>query len=213
LEGVLAHISTPLLEAIHILLFNQLSFTLPHLFQLINRTDNLRFSFARLIFYQDNVVLTADPREGDRVKNPFDVVVGCKDLDWQVSAVSQISDALVPALSVVEGLALRYQEYNLPSDSEQHSHNETSSTQWHDLLRPFSGIKVLYVDGSLITKLAHSLQIEDGEPPLELLPELKELTYYKDGDHSDAFTSFINARQIAGRPVNLVHLPPPPSWL
>ena len=47
------------------------------------------------------------------------------------------------------------------------------------------------------------LRVEDGELPLELLPELQELTYSGSGDTGDAFTSFINARQNAGRPVSL----------
>ena len=47
------------------------------------------------------------------------------------------------------------------------------------------------------------LRVEDGELPLELLPELQELTYSGSGDTGDAFTLFIDARQSAGRPVSL----------
>ena len=39
---------------------------------------------------------------------------------------------------------------------------------------------------------------------MELLPELQELKCYGEGDIGDAFTSFIDARQNAGRPVALV---------
>jgi hypothetical protein len=45
--------------------------------------------------------------------------------------------------------------------------------------------------------------LEDGELPLELLPELQELTHSGSGNTGDAFTSFIDARQNAGRPVTL----------
>jgi len=65
----------------------------------------------------------------------------------------------------------------------------------------------------LIGQLSQSLRSEDGEQPLELLPELKEFVYYKEGDASDAYSSFVDARQIAGRSVILTQLPPPPSWL
>jgi len=66
----------------------------------------------------------------------------------------------------------------------------------------------------LIKQLSQSLQLEDGEQPLELFPELKELVYYNMDDISNMYTSFIHAHQIAGRPVILTHLPPPPSsWV
>lgn len=208
LDGLLARISTPLLEVLQIRLFNQLSFTATHLFQFISRTECIRFSFARLTFSREVVTLAADRQEGD-VFNPFDVEVGCRHIDWQVSIAAQIFNGLMPVLSVVEGLALRYEEHDPSSERS----NETSRTQWRDILRPFNNVKVLYVAGELIGDVSCALQLEDGELPLELVPELKELVYYQDGDPSNAFTSFTNARQIAGCPVFLINLPSPPTEL
>jgi hypothetical protein len=59
--------------------------------------------------------------------------------------------------------------------------------------------------------LSHCLRLEDGELRLELLPELQELTYFGSRDIGDAFTSFIDSRQNAGRPVTLVHHNPSQS--
>jgi len=56
------------------------------------------------------------------------------------------------------------------------------------------------VDDGLIRELSHCLRLEGGGLPLELLPELQELTYSGSGNANDAFTSFIDARQNAGRP-------------
>jgi glycosylphosphatidylinositol transamidase (GPIT) subunit GPI8 len=53
--------------------------------------------------------------------------------------------------------------------------------------------------------------LDDGEHPLDLLPELQELTYSGNSNTSDVFTSFINARQNAGRPMILVRLNPSPD--
>jgi hypothetical protein len=47
--------------------------------------------------------------------------------------------------------------------------------------------------------------LDDEELPLEVLPELKELTYSGNSNTGDGFTSFIDACQNAGRPVTLVH--------
>ncbi len=62
----------------------------------------------------------------------------------------------------------------------------------------------------LMEELARCLRLEDGELPLELLPELQELTYYESGSADDGFTSFIDARQNAGRPLTLVRHNPIP---
>jgi hypothetical protein len=65
-------------------------------------------------------------------------------------------------------------------------------------------VKTLGVGDGLVKALSYCLRLEDGEPPLELLPELQELIYSARHDAGDVFTSFIDARQSAGRPVTLV---------
>ncbi|KAI9509550.1 hypothetical protein F5148DRAFT_739685 [Russula earlei] len=203
LEGFLARIRTPLLESLRIRLFNQLTFSFPHLLRLINTTENFRFSSAQLFFFQGLVGLTADRPEGD-----IQIIVGCRHIDWQVSAATQIFSALVPALSVVERLVLHYEEHDLPSEWD----DDVRRTGWRDLLTPFTSVKDLHVDGGLIQELSRSLRTEGEESSLGLLPELKELIYYKDGDPSEdpseAFASFINARQIEGHPVTVIPHPP-----
>jgi hypothetical protein len=200
LEGLLAQIDTPLLRVLNILFYNQLTFTVPHLLQFIGRTENLRFRAARLSFYPENVILTADGDEENKI-NSFDVRIGCRHVDWQVSAAAQIFGALVPALSVVEHLFLSFDDHDVSSEER----NEVDRTLWRDVLRPFSSVKVLRMDDRLIRNLSSSLQPEDGEPPLELLPQLKELVYFN-RSAGDAFTSFIQSRQMAGRPVALTHV-------
>jgi len=209
LDGFLTQIRTPLLQALQLQLFNQLTFTIPHLIQFLSAADNVRFNSVRLIFFQEEVMLSASRREGDRVE-PFIVVIRCRHIDWQVSAAAQIFNLLVPVLSVVEVLVLGYEEHHLSLELD----DEVDRAQWRELLRPLNSVRTLHVAGGLIKDLARSLQSENEEPPLELLPELDGLVYYKEGDPTDAFTSFINTRQIAGRSVTAFHSPPSPSsWL
>jgi hypothetical protein len=75
-------------------------------------------------------------------------------------------------------------------------------------LRSFSNVKTLRVDDGLVEELSGCLRLDDGEPPLELLPELRKLTYAGSGETRDAFTSFIDTRQKAGHPVTLIPLIP-----
>ena len=208
LEQLLARINTPLLEAIQIRLSNQLNFMVPHLSQFMSRAEDLTgtFSITRLFFYREAVFLAMDSLEGGRF-TPFHVTVGCRHIDWQVSAAAQIFNTLVHVVSVVKRLVIDYEEHDLSSEQ----HNGINRIQWRNLLRPFNSVEALHVPENLIGHLSRSLQLEDGEPPMELLPELKELLYKKEGDPSDTFTPFINERQIAGRPVTLIHVPSPPA--
>ena len=72
-------------------------------------------------------------------------------------------------------------------------HNEVDRTELCKLLRSFSNVKTVRIDNGLVEELFRSLQLDDddGDLPLELLPELQELTYSGSGDNSttgDPFT-------------------------
>jgi hypothetical protein len=110
---------------------------------------------------------------------------------------------------VVEYLDFRHEVHSQSSEE----HNDVDRIEWRNLLRPFSNVKTLRVEDGLVEQLSRCLRLEDGELPLGLLPELQELRYSGSGDTDDAFTSFIDARKNAGRPVKLARrrLRPKPS--
>ena len=65
-------------------------------------------------------------------------------------------------------------------------------------------MKILRVQNKFVEELAHSLHSRDGENPLDILSNLKELRFSGGGKNDDdAFTPFIEERLAAGRPVNL----------
>jgi hypothetical protein len=208
LEGLLALVSAPLLKTLRISLFDdRLPFSFLHLSKFINTMEDHLFSVAWLVFRRERVVLTTYRRDGDR-DTCFDVAIECTRLDLQVLTVMQVVNCLMTRLSFVERLALCYEEHDLSL-----SWYEANGPQWRELLRSFSGVKVLHVAGRLIGQVSRSLQSEseDGEPPPQLLPELKKLVYYEEGDPSDAFSSFVEFRAIAGSPITLTQKPPFPS--
>ena len=103
--------------------------------------------------------------------------------------------------------SLRWRHLTLVHEVHSQSskgHNDVDRTEWHKLLKPFSNVKTLCIDDGPAKGLSRCLQLEDGEDPLELLPELQELTCSGNGDTDDAFISFIDARQSSGYPVTLV---------
>ena len=198
LEALVHRITTPHLEKLRINFFNQLSFSVPRLLQFIDTAESLRFNNAELIF-SDKFVDAGAYSPGQTGMFPFVIRVFCCHLDWQVSSATQISKSS-QMFSAVERLVLRYKVHSESSEE----HNEVDCTEWRKLLRPFSNVKILRVEKGLVKDISRSLELEDGELPLELLPELQELRTFGSGDTGDAFTSFIDARRNAGRPVTVV---------
>ena len=90
-------------------------------------------------------------------------------------------------------------------------YDKVDRTEWRKLLGSFRNVKTLYIGNGLVEQLSRSLDLEDGELPLELLPELQELAYSGSGNTGDTFTSFIDARQNADRAITLIRRSPSPD--
>jgi hypothetical protein len=201
LETLVCWITTPRLEKLGIVFFNQLSFSLPGLLQFMRTTESLRFHSATFEFSDKAIRVGVYPRDGGE-NWAFRVDVDCVHIDWQVSSMAQMFNSLSQAFSALEHLTLRMGKGNLlPGSDGLHG---VDRTEWLRLLRSFGNVKTLFVDGPLVAELSRCLRLEDGELPLELLPELQELVYSGIGN-GDAFSPFIETRWDAGRPVALVH--------
>jgi hypothetical protein len=204
LEAVLSRITASHLENVKISYPKQLTFSVPELVQFMGRTENLRFDHAQFEFISDRVYAKFNPAKTDMPVDAFSINVRCWHLDWQVSSLAQISNALSEIFSAVERLTLVHEDHSRSSEE----HNEVDHTEWRKLLRSFSNVKTLDIEDGLVRELSRCLRLEDGEHPLELLPELQKLTYSGSGNANDTFTPFIDARRNAGRPVTLKK-----SWL
>ena len=203
LEALVHRITTPHLEKLAVFFFNQLTFSVTRLLQFVNATENLTFKNARFEFYNNNVAVEVYSRKEAEVY--LFISVFCRHLDWQVSSVAQIFNLLSPLFSAVEHLTLEHRVHSQSSEE----HNEADRTEWRQLLGSFRNAKTLRIDKGLVEELSRCLELDDGELPLELLPELQELTVLTYPGHrntSDALTSFIDARQDAGRPLTVVRL-------
>ena len=198
MEAVVRRITTPLLENLDIVFFNQLTFTIPRLLQFMNTTENLRFSHVQFLFSSEQVAVGVYPYE-EAETCAFSMIVYCRCLDWQVSSAAQIFNTLSQVFLTVEHLTFDHSAHNLSSEEQ----NVVDRAQWRQLLRSFHNVKTLRISYGLVREFSGCLRLDDGELPLELLPELQELTLSGGGDVDNAFTTFIDARQNAGRPVTL----------
>jgi len=196
LEALLPGMSTPLLEnlQLEITLFGQSTSSIPSLLEFMNTAENLSPRSARFHFDGRGVDVRVYPCVS-AMMCIFSILVLCRVPDQQLSFVAQLFDVLSPVFSAVVDLAI-----NLYLPSTQH--DEANCTQWRKLLRSFRNVKTLRMPDVFNEDLFRSLR-SDGEPPLGLLPELKELVCPATGRARDALTAFITAREAEGRPVRL----------
>ena len=203
LESLVRWATTPCLEKLGIVFFNELMFSLPYLLQFIRMTESLKFHSALIEFSSVSTCVGVYSHE-DREKWAFRMDVDCEQFDWQLSSIAQISSALRNAFSAVDHLILGVGRGSMLSDLDE-EHHEIDRTEWHRLLSSFGNVKTISVDYPLVAKVSHCLRSEDGELPLELLPGLQELIY-PGIDGWNPFESFIDYRWSIGRPVTLVGL-------
>ena len=120
----------------------------------------------------------------------------------QVSAIAQIFNFLSQIFSVVKHLTFSYKACHLSSEE----HDQVNHTEFCKILRSFSNVETLHIKDRLDKEITHCLQLNDGELPLNLLPELHKLTYSRNSNTDNKFALFINAHKKAGCFTMLVDL-------
>ncbi|KAI0275771.1 hypothetical protein BGY98DRAFT_990954 [Russula aff. rugulosa BPL654] len=172
LEAVVSQITTPRLEKLEILFFEQPMFSVPHLVQFMNATENLKLRVAKFHFFDDEFDAELYPP------------VICRHFDRQVLSVTQIFNASSIILSAVEHLTLEQER-----DSESHEEqNAVDRNQWHNFLGSFNNVKIVRVNEGLVREISRSLRLDDGGVPLGLFPKLRELAYSGSGNGGNAIT-------------------------
>jgi hypothetical protein len=200
LEALLPWVTVPLLEKFQVYLFNELTYSIPHLQQFMNKAGKLRVKTATLKFNNGYLNVQTFPHKGE-LMFALDMELCGGHLDWQVASSAQVIHTLRAVFSVVEDLSLEYYRYSTSSEWN----NEAEHTSWRELLMSFGNVKSLRVNCELMEQLSRALQPAEGESPTELLPELHEISYSARGALRSAFASFIDARQKEGRSIAVVH--------
>jgi hypothetical protein len=201
----LVHLITPCPEKLEICFPDQSTFSVPRLLQFMNATWNLKFESVKFNFSAWQVSMVAYPR-GEAKMYALPLTVGSQEFDWLVSYVAQVSNSFSQIFTAVERLTLELKNEAdnwWPSWPPYVELNGFNRIEWHQLLGSFSNVKTLRIDNVFIEAVSRCLQFDDGGLRLELLPELQELTCSGSDKIGDGFTSFIDARQNAGRPITL----------
>ena len=113
-------------------------------------TESLRFDSTIIVFKDKKIDVVMSFRGADTYT--LGVTVDCGHLDWQVSSVAQISNALSQVFSAVE-LAFQHEVHGQSSEE----YNDADRFEWHKLLRSFSNVKTLRVGDGLVDQLSSCL--------------------------------------------------------
>ena len=183
---------------------NQSTFSVPRLVQFMKTTWNLKFESVKFKFSKWRASVVVYPR-GEAEMYSLTVTVGSYDFDWLVSYMAQVSNSFSQIFSAAERLTLECENEadNWSSDELDVEQNGFDRIEWRQLFGSFSNVKTLRVDNGFVKIVSRCLESDDGGLSSGLLPELQELTCSQSDKSGDAFTSFVNARQNAGRSITL----------
>jgi hypothetical protein len=161
---------------------------------------------ANIYFSSIDATISLFQRNGDvdskvlSLKFPFS-----SDRLAGLSLLAQACNSLLPPLPCLEHLGIHKSG---PQPWPSRWQNEVQTTQWMELLRPFSTVKDLVLDKPVALFVASALQEFIGQRVTEILPALQNI--FLDGIQScdpvpEDIAKFIAARQLSGHSVILHH--------
>jgi hypothetical protein len=192
LEDFVSRIDVAQLDYTSITFFNQLIFDIPRLHDFLARTETFKaHNRAAVEFNEDVVQFNLKPRLLLRIM--------CKELDWQLSSMAQVCGSLLPPFSTLERLEIC--EGRQP---QSHWQDDMETSQWLDLLHPFTAVKDLCLDKKVSPRVSAALHELVGERVTEELPVLQNLFIeglFRAESALKAIAPFYIARLLSNLPV------------
>ena len=171
LEDVVTRIDAPRLKRLYITLFNQIVFEIPQFIQFISRSPISETFKKAFVVFQHPVASVALSSSQAPLFEKFDVRIPCMELDWQVSSMEQVCTSCLPPLSMLEDLYI----YEHPSLPPAVWRANIDNTLWLELLRPFTGVKNLYLSDKFASLIAPALQELTRGSTTEVLPSVQKI--------------------------------------
>ncbi|KAI0251464.1 hypothetical protein BJV78DRAFT_474326 [Lactifluus subvellereus] len=187
LEGLVARLATPSLQDFRVDFYDccsPFSMPVPHLSRFIHDMDRPVFA-AKFEFGTHDLHISMSHSLPDLTSKII--------LPWGIP-LAQISSMFPAALATVQDLLITI------------SRSFRDPTEYHKFLEQFHNVKILRLRPGLVSDIMGSLQLDDGEPALDVLPALEEIDLVGEDQHAHTFGNlgpFVAARQRAGRPVKV----------
>ena len=197
LDEFVAQIELPTLCKFSIRLFNDIFFEIPKFCQLIPRLNALKSPTRATVKHSVDFVGVYF-EEGSLLSENCFFGTSCRQLDWQLSFVTQILSQILSLLSSVHILDIQSGD-ELPTGEE-----DVEPTQWVELFQLFTHVTQVYVSEKLVPSAVHALVAED--MTAEVLPELTSLQlsgYRRAPSVANVAGQFVTARRLSGRTISL----------
>ena len=210
LENLIDLIDAPELNKLSIT-FNQRVSNTPELARFVSRMPKLGVPYeARMAFHDYRIAIKIMVRLPSQTfgHELLDVGISSRDirhlptsdeLDSQLSSLAQVCASLSPIVSTVENLSIYEAPYSTLDWSQ-----DTETTRWLDLLRPFIAVKNLYLFEEFTARIASAMEDLDEGSITEPLPGLQNIFvqgFHHSGYLEEGIERFIAARRFIGHPI------------
>ncbi|KAI9449313.1 hypothetical protein F5148DRAFT_1153181 [Russula earlei] len=198
LEDLLAQIDAPLVNKIEITFFMDPNFVVPQLHRLIRDAEWFKTFDKAFVCLSYRAIRFVAFREESYTFPDFDLEICFTETDYTFSSLVQVCSSSMPLLSslvqleIVDPIILLRRE------------DDTESTQWLELLAPFTAVKDLRLGDQVGRRVCQALEELAKERVTEVLPALQNifLTGLKPSESVPKLIErFITARQLSGHPV------------
>ena len=115
--------------------------------------------------------------------------------------LAQIFTSSLPPFSTSEDLYIQEEE-----DLQLDWYKNIEITAWLELLRPFTGVKDLYLSEQFVPRIAPALQLLVGGRTTEVLPTLQNIFlegFLSSGSVQEGVRQFVAARQATSHPITV----------
>ena len=202
LDDLVACIDTPQLDELSITFFDDLEFNTPQFIQFVNRTPLSRtLEMAHITFWDGFAHVKFFPRTSGH--GYLDVGIFYTGMYRQFSFLVRVCSSCLSPLSVSEDLYI-YEQLGLQVEWKVNIENWL----WLELLRPFVGVKDLYLSEEFARHIAPALrELVEGRTT-EVFPTLENIFLEgleSSGSIEEGIAQFVAAREVAGRPIAISH--------
>ncbi|KAI9442080.1 hypothetical protein F5148DRAFT_1153908 [Russula earlei] len=153
LEDLLAQIEAPLLTTLHVTFFMDIDFVLSQLHRLISKTESFK-TCDRATVRTSHHGIEFKIFEGSPRDTELYLEIRCRELDWQLASLAQL---------------------DIVDYAQSHWKDDMETTQWLELLTPFTAMKDLRLTHQVAPHVSQALEELAGERVTEVLPALQNI--------------------------------------
>ncbi|KAI9507136.1 hypothetical protein F5148DRAFT_1376751 [Russula earlei] len=202
LEDLLAQIEAPRLDKLEIRFFMDLDFVVPHLCRFISHAERFKACNRATVHISDRKIRFSVFGE-TRTTPGLSLVISCGELDYQLSSLAQVCN---PSLLLLSTLVQLDVVDPVPPSPQSYWKDEMETTQWLEVLEPFTSVKVLRLSDQVAPNVLQALEKFAGERITEALPALQNIFLSglePFGSVPKFIERFVAARQLSGHPVTI----------